>query len=92
MFEVIDEDTPRFVLRRRIQQYIEYDDSNEWTEATNHPFPNVLLLCPNDKMKQFLHKHITQVMEEEPDNDWNWFLATKDRYEWVNAVVEEDEN
>ena len=90
--EIIDEGTPRFVLRKRIEMYIEYYDTGEWTQATQYPFPKVLLLCPDEKVKKFLHRHISRVVEEEMDADLiKWFLATKDNLSWINALAETQE-
>lgn len=90
IFEIIDEGTPRFALRKRIEQYIEYYDSNEWHEATKHPFPNILLFCPNEVIKKFLKRHITQIMEEEPQVEFKWYVATKDKFEWEIVIIESE--
>ncbi len=84
--EIIDDGTPRFMIRKKIEQYIEYYDANTWQERTGHPFPAILFLCPNDLMKNFLHKHLSQVMEEEAQVEIDFYLSTTDKIEWVNAL------
>lgn len=84
--EIIDEGTPRFMIRKKIEQYIEYYDANTWQERTGHPFPAILFLCPNDLIKDFLHKHLTQVMEEEAQVEIDFYLSTTDKIEWVDAL------
>jgi hypothetical protein len=86
--EIIDEGTPRFMIRKKIEQYIEYYDAKTWQERTGHPFPTILFLCPNEIIKEFLHKHLAQVMEEEAGADIDFYLATKEKMEWVNALEE----
>ena len=88
--EIIDDGTPRFLIRKKIEQYIEYYDTNIWQDETGHPFPTILFLCPNDLMKDFLHKHISQVMEEEAQVEIDYYLSTTDRIEWVNALEEQE--
>ena len=63
--EIIDEGTPRFMLRSKIAQYLEYFDQQIWSTNTGHQNPALLIVCPNDPIKTFLQKHIAQVLEEE---------------------------
>ena len=95
--EIIDEGIPRFMLRKRIEQYIEFYGSNKWQERTGHPFPSMLIVCPNETIKNFLHKHIGKVLEEEIEAEIDFFLATKEDIEsselktnvWQKADEEE---
>jgi hypothetical protein len=74
--EIIDEGTPRFMLRKKISQYIEYFDENTWKNRTLHNSPSLLFICPNQNIKDFLNKHIAQVLEEET-SDLQFFLSLK---------------
>jgi len=74
--EVIDEKTPRFMLRKKISQYIEYFDEGTWKNRTLHNNPSLLFICPNQNIKDFLYKHIAQVLEEET-SDLQFFLSLK---------------
>ncbi|NQU82713.1 MAG: replication-relaxation family protein [Parcubacteria group bacterium] len=76
--EIIDEGIPRFMLRSKISQYIEYFEENTWQEETGHSFPSILLLCPDENIKTFLHKHIVQVLEEESEAEIDFYLTTKE--------------
>lgn len=84
--EIIDEGTPRFMIRAKIQMYIEYCASNSWEASTGHPIPDILLLCPNNTIKDFLHKHIARVLEQEPDIEIEFYLSTNSPILWVNAL------
>lgn len=74
--EIIDEKTPRFMLRKKISQYIEYFDEGTWKNRTMHNNPSLLFICPNQNIKEFLNKHISQVFEEET-SDLQFFLSVK---------------
>ncbi len=74
--EVIDEGTPRFMLRKKISQYIDYFEENIWKNRTLHNNPSLLFICPNQDIKDFLYKHIAQVLEEET-SDLQFFLSLK---------------
>ncbi len=88
--EIIDDGTPRFMIRKKIEQYIEYYDAGTWQEKTGHQFPAILFLCPSDLMKDFLHRHLSQVMEEEAQVEIDFYLSTVDKIEWVNALEEQE--
>jgi hypothetical protein len=48
-------DLPPRVLRARITAYHTYFESDEWHNNTDKPFPKILLICPNERLK----KHLT---------------------------------
>ncbi len=72
--EIIDEGTPRFMLRKKLSQYIEYFDEGTWQNRTLHKNPSLLWICPNQNIYNFLNRHITQVLEEET-SDLQFFLS-----------------
>jgi len=86
--EIIDEGTPRFVIRAKIKQYLEYYDANTWQDNTDHPFPKILLLCPNDLIKKYLHSFIPRIMEEEGQEEIDFYLSIKPSNRWVSALEE----
>lgn len=85
-FEIIDEGIPRFAIRAKIKQYLEYFDSNIWQETTKHPFPKILILCPNETIKKYLHSHISKLMEEEDREDPQFYLSTEASNRWTSAL------
>ncbi len=75
---IFDAGIPRYALRAKIQKYFEYADSNSWQENTkNSPFPGILLVCADEKMKKFLNKFIKNRLEEEM-SELSFFLTTKE--------------
>jgi len=77
--EIIDEGTPRFMIRSKINQYIEYFQANTWQNRTDHPNPTMLFVCPEELTKIFLNKYILQMQEEEPEIDLEFFLTTQNQ-------------
>jgi len=77
--EIIDEGTPRFMIRSKIDQYLEYFQANTWQDRTDHLNPTMLFVCPDELTKIFLNKYILQMQEEEPEVDLEFFLTIKDQ-------------
>ncbi len=75
-FEVITEDTPRFAMRHRIKQYVEYAESQQWETATKHSFPKIMLICPDERTQKFLLK-FTARLAEENDELSEFYVANK---------------
>jgi hypothetical protein len=69
--------TPRYVLQHRILRFFNYYVSNSWEKTTGHPFPAVLLVCPDKYILGYLNKFISETMEEEDNFEIRFFLATK---------------
>lgn len=63
--EVIDEGTPRFMLRKRITDLVEYFSGGSWSTTMGHANPALLFICPNQHTHAFLNKYIPQALEEE---------------------------
>lgn len=78
--EIIDEGMPRFMIRKRISQYLEYFEEDTWEERTGHDNPAVLIVCPNETILHFLERHIRQVMEEEAEDELAFYLSLKDSF------------
>lgn len=82
--DVIDEGVPRFALRARIHQYVEYAQSEEWEENTSHPFPKVIFICPSESIQKYLIKHIKKILEGE-DVEVMFSLTTKEQIQIKNV-------
>jgi hypothetical protein len=76
--EVFDEGIPRFALKARMKQYISYADEGEWEVNTDtSPFPIILLVCPTEQMKKYLHRYIPKLLEEKYVT-MRFYLSTRD--------------
>lgn len=62
--EIIANKTPCFVLRNRIQIYVDYFEAGGWYKKTGYPLPKILIICPNKYIKSYFKKYISQLLEE----------------------------
>jgi hypothetical protein len=76
--EVIDEGTPRFAIRKRIEQYNDYIEDGKFEEVTKHPFPTILFICPNIGILIYLKKHLGRIYEETSLDQVDIYLATQE--------------
>lgn len=91
--EVIDEGSPRFAIRKRIEQYNDYIEAGTFEEVTSHQFPMILFICPNPGVLIYLKKHLERIIEETSLSEISIFLATKEGAfdgHW-ESVVSDDE-
>lgn len=70
------DDVPPIALRSRAKRYFDYYASNEWQDNTDKPFPEIILICPNERLKKHLYLYIQQKLEEEPE--LKFYLSTRD--------------
>ena len=78
--EIIDPYTPRFVIRKRMQEYIEYFEDGEWTEKTGDPNPKMLIVCPSKRVLSYVNKYLDAVVEESSVSDVEFYLAESNVY------------
>jgi hypothetical protein len=91
--EVVEENAPRFALRKRIDQYNDYIEDGKFEEATSHPFPSILFICPTIGIMIYLKKHLARVYEELSFDDVSIYLATREGAfagRWEKAESGED--
>jgi hypothetical protein len=74
--EVFD-DLPSGALRRRVKQYFDYFESDDWQYHTGKEFPEIILVCHSKKQKGFLHHYLQYQLREQPD--MSFYLSTKDQ-------------
>jgi len=87
--EVVEDSSPRFALRKRIQQYCDYIDTEKFTESTGHSFPNILFICPSFASLIYLKKHISRIYEDAPLDQVGIYVATREQA--VNGTWEKVE-
>lgn len=69
--DIFDPLPPRMILRRRIKQYVDYFDDDTWQEATKHPFPQIILICPDERSKRYLYRYVQKTLEYESDIEFH---------------------
>ena len=91
--EVIDEGTPRFAIRKRIEQYNDYIEDGKFEEVTKHPFPTILFICPNIGLLIYLKRHFARIYEEISLDQADIYLATQEgcfSSSWEKVEAEEE--
>jgi hypothetical protein len=76
--EVVEDSSPRFALRKRVQEYCDYIDDGKFEEATVHPFPAILFICPGIASLIYLKKHIARMYEETSLDQVDIYIATRE--------------
>lgn len=77
--ELIDDSSPRFALRRRIEQYNDYLEDGKFEEITGHPFPTILFICPGFASLIYLKKHLGRIYDETSLDETEIYLATQEQ-------------
>jgi hypothetical protein len=78
LVEVVEDSSPRFALRKRIEQYCDYIDDGKFTEVTGHDFPTLLFICPGYASLIYLKKHISRIYEETSLDQIDIYISTKE--------------
>ena len=76
--EIVEDSSPRFALRKRVQEYCDYIDDGKFEEATSHPFPAILFICPGIGSLIYLKKHLARIYEETSIDQIDIYLATRE--------------
>ncbi len=69
--------TPIFVLKKRVQMYINYLESEVWEENThNSTLPHVLFVCPNNRTQNRLYEFIRIKLNDNSVENVSFFLTS----------------
>jgi hypothetical protein len=90
--DVIDTGVPRFALRGRIAQYVDYYDDGVWTKSTHKPFPSILFVCPDLKTQKYLNRYTAETLDDEGIDDIPVYFTNQDALRsgggtWQNVVT-----
>jgi len=88
-FEIIDQDTPRFALRKKMTDYVEYIIEGTWKKTYKKPYPSLFILCPNEKTKKYLSRYIPDVLSENDLEKFQVLLCTRSvvlETEWKKGI------
>lgn len=56
--DIIDDFPQREALRKRVWQYIRYYNFNYWQDSTGNPFPEIIIICADNRTKNYLSGYI----------------------------------
>lgn len=91
--ELVDDSSPRFALRRRIEQYSDYIEEGRFEEVTGHAFPTILFICPGYASMIYLKKHLERVYDETSFDETEIYLATREEAfsgSWTGITPDEE--
>ncbi|HEX8932071.1 MAG TPA: hypothetical protein VF810_02875, partial [Patescibacteria group bacterium] len=79
---------PPFVIRKRIKQYITNFMESDWqTHTNNTPFPYVLFVCPNNKIKNHIKLYGKTILEESFTQDIFLYVTISETFKHNNIPV-----
>lgn len=71
LLEVFDPTTPRYMIKKRINDYITYLENDEWQDATaDDTTPIVLLVCPTTAELIYVKRRIHRLREETDEESY----------------------
>ncbi|SRR3990167_11107228 len=74
--EVFDDGDPFFAVLSKINKYLRYFEEGYWQDHQKHPFPKILFIYPNPKIKKWLVRTIAEKLEDQ-DIDISFFLGSR---------------
>jgi hypothetical protein len=63
--EVIDSNTNKYQRELLIKKYLDYLDEDTWGTVTQYPFPVILLVTSDQRLKRSLEKHLEESVYEQ---------------------------
>lgn len=76
--EVLNPGDPYFVILSIINKYIRYFEEGYWQDHYEYPFPKILIIYPNLKIKKWLARTIEEKFEEN-EVEFPVYLANRSR-------------
>jgi DNA-binding PadR family transcriptional regulator len=72
-------DIPPRIMRRQVNKYFDYYDTEEWQENVTKDFPRVVLICPNFRLQTHIDRYIKRKMESSYFTpDLKFYLISED--------------
>lgn len=77
VIELFSDTIPRFAIRKRVTQYIRFFTKGDWVK--NEQLPNILFICPDSKIENYIYRFAQKVLKEESITDLAVYLSTKEQ-------------
>jgi hypothetical protein len=84
--DIFNDWPPRMYLRKRVNQYFEFYQTNIWQNHQTDPFPQIILVCPEDRSKRYLNKYIKKKLDSELEPQF--YLSTSDQIKTKGLIRE----
>lgn len=77
---LLDDSLPKYMIKKKLKNYIEFFFTNEWEENTEKPFPTILFACQTKALLIFAKKTTKFLLEEyqNPNELMLWFGLFED--------------
>lgn len=66
--DIFHDGEPSFVAKRRMKQYIKYDEDGDWA-VTETALPRVLVVCESQNLANRVQKYMTRALDDAWDNE-----------------------
>lgn len=83
VYELFQEDMPRFFIRSRIEHYLEFFKIDDWSK-TQLP-PNIFFICPDEKIEQYILR-FTKKIRQEQSNTLPIFVTTQNQVQKLSIL------
>lgn len=76
----LDSALPKYMVKKKMKNYIEFFFTNEWEENTGKPFPTILFACQTLALMIFAKRTIKRLLDDyqEPEDFEAWFATNDD--------------
>ena len=76
----LDSALPKYMIRKKMKNYIEFFYTNEWEENTGQQFPTILFICQTVALMIYVKQTTKRLLDDyqEPEDFEAWF-ATSDK-------------
>lgn len=77
---LLDTTSPKYMIKKKMKNYIELFYTNEWEENTGQPFPIILFACQTLALMIFAKRTMKRLLDDyqEPEDFEAWFAASAD--------------
>jgi len=86
----LDSISPKYIVKKKMKNYIEFFYTNEWEENTGQPFPAILLACETLALMIYAKRTMKWLLDEyqEPEEFDAWFAINDDiRKKGISAEI-----
>ncbi|OQB06394.1 MAG: hypothetical protein BWY19_00203 [bacterium ADurb.Bin212] len=86
--EVFNSNLRSNILRHRVKEYLSYYNDEEWQDNTDKPFPEIILILPNEKAKNHIYFYLKNKLDEQEPVFYLTFKKKVKDYGLTSEVLE----
>ena len=88
LLEYFEETLPKYRVRKRLENYLEFYWSNEWENQTNDPFPIILLVFSTKADMIYAKRYTKKLLEEQDPETLQIRFTTRDGVRQFGVIGE----